>query len=136
MRKGVVLAGFVLLIGIVAYLVTLMGSDDSRDRRGAASPSPARTHAGRSASAPVPDAEEGEIGFRLAVLAPGGAPAHRARVLSIYQLGFLGAAPLGTLGAGFLSSLIGPLATLHAAAALMTAVVALVWRTTDIAELD
>ena len=81
MRKGVVLAGFVLLIGIVVYLVTLMGGDDSRNRRGAASPSPARTHAGRSASASVPDAAEDEIGFRLAVLAPGGAPANRARAV-------------------------------------------------------
>jgi MFS family permease len=36
----------------------------------------------------------------------------RARVLSVYQLGFMGAMPLGALGAGFLGARVGPLETL------------------------
>ena len=87
MRKGTVLAGFVLLIGIVVYLVVLMGGEDSRDRRGLASATPARTDADRTAPAAVPYTVEDEIGFRLAVLAPGGAPANRARVLLRYCAG-------------------------------------------------
>lgn len=62
--------------------------------------------------------------------------AHRARVLSIYQLGFMGAAPIGSLCAGVTSGLVGPLATLHLCAATMTGVVALVWSTTGVANME
>jgi MFS family permease len=63
-------------------------------------------------------------------------PEHRARVLSIYQLGFMGAAPLGTLSAGFVSGLVGPLATLHACAAVMLAVVGIVWSVTQVSSME
>ena len=51
----------------------------------------------------------------------------RGRVLAVYQLGFMGAAPLGALAAGFLSEAQGPLATLIAFGAAMLTVVALAW---------
>lgn len=34
---------------------------------------------------------------------------HRARIMSVYQLGFLGGAPLGSLGIGFVTDWLGPL---------------------------
>ena len=34
---------------------------------------------------------------------------HRARIMSVYQLGFLGGAPLGSLGIGLVTDLLGPL---------------------------
>ena len=65
------------------------------------------------------------------------APAeHRARTLSIFQLGFIGAAPLGTLSAGFASGLVGPLATLQGCAGAMLVVVALVWGTTQVSRME
>ena len=63
-------------------------------------------------------------------------PEQRARVLSIYQLGFMGAAPLGTLNAGFISGLIGPHNTLLCCSAVMACVVALIWSTTDVVRMD
>jgi MFS family permease len=52
--------------------------------------------------------------------------AERARVLSTYQLGFVGAAPFGATLAGFLAGQIGLLATLQVAAAAMLCVLAAV----------
>jgi MFS family permease len=63
-------------------------------------------------------------------------PEHRARVLSIYQLGFMGAAPLGTLCAGFVSGLVGPLVTLHLCSAAMIVVVVLVWSGTQVSTME
>lgn len=60
------------------------------------------------------------------------APAsQRGRVLAVYQLGFMGAAPLGALAAGFLADVVGPLPTLLACAASMLAVVGLAWTLSD-----
>jgi predicted MFS family arabinose efflux permease len=53
-------------------------------------------------------------------------PTQRARILSVYQLGFMGAAPLGSLAAGLLSGAIGALSTLQLFAAGMLALVTLV----------
>jgi MFS family permease len=53
-------------------------------------------------------------------------PAERARVLSTYQLGFVGAGPVGAALAGFLAGQIGLLATLQAAAGAMLCVVAVI----------
>jgi MFS family permease len=51
-------------------------------------------------------------------------PASRGRVLAVFQLGFVGTAPLGSLASGFLSAAIGPFATLQVCAlAMMTVVV-------------
>jgi len=50
--------------------------------------------------------------------------AERARVLSIYQLGFMGGAPIGTTLVGFASAPLGLHGTLLAAACGMLAVVA------------
>jgi MFS family permease len=49
--------------------------------------------------------------------------AERARVLSIYQLGFMGGTPLGTTLSGFASSAFGPHGTLLLASLVMLAVV-------------
>lgn len=54
-------------------------------------------------------------------------PAHRARVLSVYQLGLMGAAPLGSLSAGFASGVVGPLQALVLFAGAMLVLVAGVW---------
>lgn len=59
--------------------------------------------------------------------------AHRGRVLSVYQMGFMGAAPVGALLAGVVSGQLGELRTLHVAAASMLAVTALMALTTDVA---
>ncbi len=53
--------------------------------------------------------------------------AHRARVLSVYQLGFLGGAPLGSMASGVLAGRIGPLATLQVFGATMLVFVILAW---------
>ena len=50
----------------------------------------------------------------------------RARVLAIYQLGFMGAGPIGALLAGALSAEIGTLGALRVFAAAMFVVVSLV----------
>jgi predicted MFS family arabinose efflux permease len=57
--------------------------------------------------------------------------AQRGQVLSIYQLGFMGAAPLGALAAGFSSELLGPANTLLGFAAAMFTVVTLAWTRSD-----
>jgi hypothetical protein len=57
-------------------------------------------------------------------------------VLAVYQLGFVGAAPLGSLWAGFASAAIGPLRTLQLCALAMLAVVALVALHTDTAGME
>jgi MFS family permease len=62
-------------------------------------------------------------------------PAQRASILSVYQLGFMGAAPLGSLSAGLASSIIGPLATLQLFAAGMLSLVVIVGLFTDTARL-
>jgi predicted MFS family arabinose efflux permease len=49
--------------------------------------------------------------------------AERARVLSVYQLGFMGGTPLGTTLAGFASGAFGPHGTLLLASLVMLAVV-------------
>ncbi len=49
--------------------------------------------------------------------------AERGRVLAVYQLGFMGGAPIGTLLAGFSVAVLGLHGTLLAAAAAMTALV-------------
>jgi predicted MFS family arabinose efflux permease len=51
-------------------------------------------------------------------------PAERARALSVYQLGFMGAAPIGTSWVGVASACLGLHGTLLTAAAAMLAVVA------------
>ena len=48
---------------------------------------------------------------------------HRARIMSVYQLGFLGGAPLGSLGIGFVTDWLGPLD----AVLVVIAGIALVW---------
>ena len=57
--------------------------------------------------------------------------AQRGRVLAVYQMGFMGSAPLGALTAGFLSEFQGPLPTLLAFAIAMLAVVAAAWSFSD-----
>jgi MFS family permease len=54
-------------------------------------------------------------------------PAHRARVLSVFQLGFLGGGPVGSLTAGLLAGRVGPLGTLQLCGATMLVFVTLVW---------
>lgn len=61
--------------------------------------------------------------------------AHRARALSVYQLCFNGAGPLGMLVAGVASGAIGPLATIQAFAAAMGVVVAAIWTLTSTARM-
>jgi MFS family permease len=64
-------------------------------------------------------------------------PSHRARVLSVYMFGFMGAA--GLIGAplsGVLVERIGPLATCAAASGAMIAVVACVFMFTNIARVE
>jgi predicted MFS family arabinose efflux permease len=62
-------------------------------------------------------------------------PTQRARILSVYQLGFMGAAPLGSLSAGVMSGAIGALSTLQLCAAGMLALVTLVTLLTNTAQL-
>jgi hypothetical protein len=63
-------------------------------------------------------------------------PAQRGRVLAVYQFGFLGTAPLGTLWSGFSSALLGPHRTLQICALAMLSVVALVALRTDTARME
>ncbi|MCZ7619142.1 MAG: hypothetical protein M5U32_12845 [Myxococcota bacterium] len=58
-------------------------------------------------------------------------PAWRGRLLAVFQLGFLGTAPLGSLSAGFLSAAIGPFATLQACGLAMACTVVLAALATD-----
>lgn len=62
-------------------------------------------------------------------------PAQRARVLSVYQLGFMGAAPLGSVTAGLVGTAVGPLHTLQFFALGMLSLVAVTWIVTDTANL-
>ena len=56
------------------------------------------------------------------------APAtHRARVLSLYWMGILGAAPVGTLVSGFVVKAVGPLLSCGIAGLTLITVVACVW---------
>jgi MFS family permease len=65
------------------------------------------------------------------------APANqRGRVLAVYQLGFLGAAPFGAMSAGLLSGQLGSFGALHVYAVAMLAVVASVWWLTDVSEIE
>ena len=55
------------------------------------------------------------------------APAsHRARLLSIFQLGYLGAAPIGALTMGYLTALLGPFHTALIAGSIMGFVILVV----------
>ena len=62
-------------------------------------------------------------------------PSHRARALSIYQLAFIGAAPLGAMLAGLCSGQIGPLATFAVYACSMLVTVALIWSLTTTSQM-
>lgn len=65
------------------------------------------------------------------------APAQqRARVLAVYQLGFLGAGPLGALLTGFATDWVGPLVTLRLFAAAMVAMVVAMALASDVARMD
>jgi len=57
--------------------------------------------------------------------------ARRGQVLSVYQLGFMGAAPIGALVAGFASEGVGPLTTILGFATAMLGVVTLAWTVSD-----
>jgi MFS family permease len=63
-------------------------------------------------------------------------PALRGRVLSVFQLCFVGAAPVGSLSAGFCNGWIGPLATLELFACAMLTLVASVWLATPTSRLE
>jgi MFS family permease len=56
---------------------------------------------------------------------------HRARILSAYSLGFMGAAPVGAFGMGILAEQVGPLAAISLPGFGMLTVTALVVLTTD-----
>ena len=64
------------------------------------------------------------------------APAtHRARVLAIHPLAFLGMSPISTLSAGLLDDLIGPLETCALAGGAMVVLTAAAWRRTSIRDI-
>lgn len=63
-------------------------------------------------------------------------PTQRGRVLAVYQLGFMGAAPFGAISAGFLSGQLGVLGALQLYGFAMLAVVALVWLFTVMPEIE
>lgn len=63
-------------------------------------------------------------------------PDLRARVLAVYQLGFLGGAPLGALSGGLVSAAVGPEWMLLGAAACMLVVVTAVWLGTGMARME
>jgi MFS family permease len=56
---------------------------------------------------------------------------HRARILSVYSLGFMGAAPLGAFGMGVLAEQLGPLAAISVPGAVMLAATTLTILLTD-----
>jgi MFS family permease len=62
-------------------------------------------------------------------------PAMRGRVLSVFQLCFMGAAPVGSLCAGFCNGWIGPLATLQLFACAMLTLVVTTWVATPTSRL-
>jgi MFS family permease len=59
-------------------------------------------------------------------------PAQRARVMSFYAFSFMGAGPIGTLFAGYLSELVGPQMAIQISGALMLTVVVLVGLTSPL----
>ncbi|XOV85170.1 MAG: MFS transporter [bacterium] len=59
-------------------------------------------------------------------------PAQRARVMSFYAFSFMGAGPIGTLFAGYLSELVGPQMAIQICGALMLTVVLLVGLTSTL----
>ena len=63
-------------------------------------------------------------------------PSQLGRVLAVYQLGFMGAAPFGAMTAGFLSGQLGSLGALQLYGFAMLAVVALVWSLTVMPEIE
>lgn len=63
-------------------------------------------------------------------------PAQRGRVLSIYQLGFMGGAPLGAIVAGQVGQHIGSLHALWVFSAAMLLFVAVSWVATDLASME
>jgi hypothetical protein len=60
----------------------------------------------------------------------------RARVLAVYQLGFLGGAPLGALTAGLAGSVMGPERLFLACGTAMLVVIASVWLGTGLARME
>lgn len=65
------------------------------------------------------------------------APAeHRGRVLSVYQVGFMGGAPAGAILAGFAGQHIGSLPALQIFAVAMLLFVAVSWAATDLATME
>jgi predicted MFS family arabinose efflux permease len=62
--------------------------------------------------------------------------ANRARVLSIYQVGLIAGAPIGSLIAGLMSGAFGPDVAISLAAATMFSVVVLIWLFTDTASIE
>ena len=62
--------------------------------------------------------------------------AHRGRVLSVYQVGFMGGAPLGALLSGVVGQQIGTLDTLALFSAAMLLFVAVIWLTSDLATME
>ena len=63
-------------------------------------------------------------------------PAHRGRVLSVYQLGFMGGAPLGAVLAGMIGQRIGSLHALWVFSGAMAIFVCASWLLTDLAEME
>jgi MFS family permease len=63
-------------------------------------------------------------------------PSHRARVLSVYSLAFLGMFPPSNLAAGFLAGQLGPSAVFASAGACMIGIAALAWFLTPLRRLE
>jgi MFS family permease len=63
-------------------------------------------------------------------------PSHRARVLSVYSLAFLGMFPPSNLAAGFLAAQLGPSAVFGLAGACMIGITALAWLVTPLRRLE
>ena len=76
------------------------------------------------------------INFSRAVFQERASEANRARVLSIYQLGLIAGAPIGSLFAGLMSGAFGPNVAISLAAGTMFSVVVLLWMFTDTASIE
>jgi hypothetical protein len=63
-------------------------------------------------------------------------PEHRGRVLSVYQVGFMGGAPAGAIFAGVAGQQLGALSALLLFGAGMLVFVAVSWATTDLARME
>jgi MFS family permease len=59
-------------------------------------------------------------------------PSHRGRIMSIYQFGFSGGAPLGALALGFVVEAIGPYETARVGPVLMIVVLAILSLRTEL----